>query len=508
MKNRTKKLLSIMLMTAMVFTMNSFTLASPGEYAVVMENKRAEFKPGEAAEFNGWTISENKTCTKVLSLSENEKTGKVCCADMYVSGEGEDGIDLTVYGSTDLDQMSLRFFIDGGNENPDTYWLSESHSDHITIDIKQGETGNSFDGRTCVSVSIDQIKGLRDFLYDRIQIDNDKQSIEYINGCDHAALATALKEVFLKNLITVRDNDTICWDYDFRITQNGYEDALVFVFYEETYGKKEVSYRGWTVKDTSAMYDKASDRSLRIGRANRKDGDFYYAAIISPYEIESKNNPVETTVTGSTGLKQLSLNYYDGSKIYDDEKDYEYNTPRRLSTLSNDKITLNISRSASFKEGDKTEVLIDFRYFDEEKCDDPAFRDGIITVPENPGVTVNKEKSDKTCWKYTFTAISNTEKAEEAKEDLISKAMENNEPCNPAAADLEGGYKVSYNSYIPYFGKSLNKDKFKELGIKVTVNGTELTATKGKIVRKKGAAETVSNASSVITTLEGSEMEK
>ena len=96
-----------------------------------------------------------------------------------------------------------------------------------------------------------------------------------------------------------------------------------------------------------------------------------------------------------------------------------------------------------------------------------------------------------------------TDKTEEKKKAEIEEKISANEICNPTDATIEGGYKVSFNSYVPYFGKKIKKDKFKDLGIKVTVDGQEYTAVNGKIIKLKGAEETVSNASVMITKLEG-----
>ncbi len=95
------------------------------------------------------------------------------------------------------------------------------------------------------------------------------------------------------------------------------------------------------------------------------------------------------------------------------------------------------------------------------------------------------------------------DRTEEKKKAEIEKKISANEACNPTDVNIEGGYKVSFNSYVPYFGKKIKKDKFKDLGIKVTVDGQEYTAVNGKIIKLKGAEETVSNASVMITKLEG-----
>ncbi len=509
MKNRTRKLLSLFLTVAMVLTLNSFALADNGaDKATLTEEsentEQKDAKPGEEIELGGWRISENgEKCSKSMSLNDSEIYGKKYDASIFVE---KSDIDLTIYGSTDLDYIGLNFF-DASDGKP--YKLStDVQTDHLVIDMALGETGNSFMGQTYVAIPFRNIDC--DFskdIYDRITFDSEGKS-----DIDEKAYIELYEILYerLKGLIEVReDYENIYWNYALDIYPEAESDKnrVGIVFVECNQGMTEATLRGWTVKDSQARWldNGESIAAVNLYRESRQQyGECFCAHMaISENDADGNYNPVDTVITGTTGLTQLRIDMEDGMIKTLEDGNY-YFCPRVLNKEKNDKITLDVSRSESFKKDDKSEVLIPLCQFADET---EELRDSLVFVKENPGVEVKKEKTtvswdnlaidgDHDFWKYTFTVVDTQEEKNE-------ESMSKNEACNPDEKTVEGGYKVSYNSFLPYFGKKLTKDEFKKMGIKVTVDGVEYDAVAGKIVRLKDAEETVSNASIVITKLEG-----
>jgi beta-glucosidase len=94
---------------------------------------------------------------------------------------------------------------------------------------------------------------------------------------------------------------------------------------------------------------------------------------------------------------------------------------------------------------------------------------------------------------------------EQIKAEEIAKAVSENKAAAPVSFEIPGvgGAIVTYNSMMPYFGGKFKAKNFANLGITVSYNGQSYKATKGKIVLKKNADESVSNASIVITKIDG-----
>ncbi len=99
---------------------------------------------------------------------------------------------------------------------------------------------------------------------------------------------------------------------------------------------------------------------------------------------------------------------------------------------------------------------------------------------------------------YTTTEID---------EDEEEIAMDNNLATHPVTVTANG-VSVSYNQYVPYFGKNIVKGDISKYNIWVTYNGKSYKAEKGSIVRLKNGSSDKLNASLVIKKLAGSKTDE
>jgi hypothetical protein len=196
---------------------------------------------------------------------------------------------------------------------------------------------------------------------------------------------------------------------------------------------------------------------------------------------------VNATLTGSTELKDIKVTVDSEHGLYTELTTETDSIKLSVSAGKTEKKSVKVSFNAAQFGGDNAKAFEAFQK--------------IVTVSPKYDTVEAKAISGNGVFAYVFTKTGHTETPAEKAARLEAEAISKNEATHPVSVNLTNGVTVSYNQYIPYFGKNL-KD-FKSLGIKVIYQGKEYLATKGKVIRKKGANESVSNASIVIKKVDG-----
>lgn len=195
---------------------------------------------------------------------------------------------------------------------------------------------------------------------------------------------------------------------------------------------------------------------------------------------------VNATLTGSTELKDIKVTVDSEHGLYTELTTETDSIKLSVSAGKTEKKSVKVSFNAAQFGGDNAKAFEAFQK--------------IVTVSPKYDTVEAKAISGNGVFAYVFTKTGHTETPAEKAARLEAEAVSKNEATHPVSYNV-AGVTVSYNQYIPYFGKNL-KD-FKSLGIKVIYQGKEYLATKGKVVRVKGKDESVSNASIVIKKVEG-----
>ena len=394
--------------------------------------------------------------------------------------------NTTIKGSTDCPDMQLNFTT--GDDGAAAYALSVK--DKILFDITAVEPKETAEEEDKENVGDGDDEEDDD--------DDDEPDLKVYVG--EGYFSNSMTEEEISQFVEFNKSEAL----ECHITneEDEYGKWWVFCFSYDDELRSKVSYGGWTVSDKNVHLDYDSC----VYGGDDDDDDACWVVVKSGLNTHKK---VDTAVTGTTASKPMFLEFRDADYEVEDE---EIKSLRKLNT--NDRVIIDVKRDTSSKPGDKTEI-----YINKLNLENEADREKIIIASANDGVRLEVTSDVKDAdedddsyaisdnkihsWVYTFTALGEAEDEDAIREKKLQESMSSNKACNPAEVTVGGSYKVSYNSYIPYFGKKIKKGKFKDLGITVTVDGVTYDAVKGKIVRLKGARETVSNASIVISKLDG-----
>ncbi len=376
MRVRSKKIWSILLATALSFTLTApsvFAEPNAGKDSVNTADDGNESTNGNPVSLGGWGIDDK--------VSENS---------IYIEQESDDfsiftinntdkleEIDATVAGSTDSDDLR---FVFGENTQ---YKINEN--DHITLGVECGKDKDSVDV---------------DF------------PVKFFENND-------MTEEFRDKVFTVlTDEDTVCRPYlcayntgdDEEVNENT-EYAWRFRFYTKDSLKTE-SVGGWDVSD---KYIEGSESEFIKGDES-DDDDPCEAYVVSP---ASENDAIDTTLKGSTDSKDLTL--YVEDYLSEDYVKYDY---REL--MVSDNILIDVTKPDGAKSGDSVSVRIEKANFNGDPTEEDISK--IVKIRTDSGIKYelleeeeeDEEKKEVTeYWVFDFKVVE--ESAQKQREAIASE---------------------------------------------------------------------------------------